>query len=84
VSTSHPENSTRPRALDYTGAALAIVGFMLFASVFVTTFANFGDFGDFASQAQSFGIRAVGGMVLLIVGSALRRHGALVRAGVDP
>ena len=65
----------------YIGTGLQVVGGLLFLSVFVTHFANFGDFSNFEAKAQSFGLRALGGMVLLILGGFMKNVGARGLAG---
>lgn len=72
----------------YTGTAITIAGLLLFLSVFVTAAMNFGDFSNFEADAQSAMLRAIGGIVLLVLGGFVRRLGArgLAGAGVvlDP
>ncbi len=65
----------------YAGLLLMAVGFLIFASVFVTSFLNFGNFNNFDSNARSFGLRAFLGMGLLIAGRMLTRVGARGLAG---
>lgn len=85
----NPMNDTGPRrdvsdgrkAVYYLGTALAIVGVLLFLSVFVSFAANFGDFVDFEGRARSMTGRAVSGVVLIIVGGALQKLGARGLAG---
>jgi len=57
------------------------VGFILFASVFVTAFLDFGDFSNFDANAKSSMLRAGGGMALIIVGAFVRGIGARGLAG---
>jgi hypothetical protein len=65
----------------YLGGGLIAVGLLLFLSVFVTGALNFGNFDDFDGQARSSGLRAVGGMVLMMVGGFVRTVGARGAAG---
>jgi hypothetical protein len=69
------------RALYYTGMALALLGLLLFLSTFVTSAANFGNFDDFEGRARSEGLRAIGGMVLIMIGVFLMSVGARGWAG---
>jgi len=73
--------SERRQGAYYIGAALMILGGLLFASVFLTFFLHFGDFSDFNGRARSSGFRALGGMGLVAVGAMLRRMGARGLAG---
>ena len=61
--------------------ASAGFGFILFMSTFVTGIANFGNFDDFAGQARLEGFRAIGGMILMIVGGIMMNVGARGLAG---
>jgi hypothetical protein len=65
----------------YLGAALMVVGGLLFASVFITFAIHFGDFSNFESHAKSSMIRAFAGMGLLIAGGMIRGIGARGLAG---
>ena len=65
----------------YAGNALAVLGFIIFFSVFVTGVFNFGDFSNFEAEARSAGIRGVLGMALIIVGGFVRSIGAQGLAG---
>ncbi|QDU86541.1 hypothetical protein Pla163_36920 [Planctomycetes bacterium Pla163] len=65
----------------YLGGALIAIGLLLFLSVFVTGALNFGNFDDFDGQARSSGIRAIGGMILMMVGGFVRTVGARGAAG---
>lgn len=72
----------------YVGTGLMIVGFLSFASTFVTFAMSFGDFTDIESKTRSGMLRAFGGMGLMILGMFVRGIGArgLAGAGVvlDP
>ncbi len=65
----------------YLGTGLMALGFILFASTFVTFATRFGDFSDFESNAKSEMFRAFGGMALLVVGGIIRGIGARGLAG---
>ena len=53
------------------GGGFAVVGFLLFLSVFVSSAMNFGNFDNFESQTRSAALRAVGGMAMIIFGVVL-------------
>ncbi|NND98082.1 MAG: zinc ribbon domain-containing protein [Pirellulaceae bacterium] len=65
----------------YVGTGISLVGLLMFLSIFVTAAMSFGDFTNFDSQVSSFGFRAVGGMILMMVGQAIRAVGARGLAG---
>ena len=65
----------------YVGMGLMALGFLLFLSTFVTSFANFGNFDRFEERAQSTGLRALLGMVLMIAGGIVMRIGVAGVAG---
>lgn len=65
----------------YLGMVLMILGFILFASVFVTFFMTFGDFSNFPANAKSSMLRAFLGMALIIAGQFIRMIGARGVAG---
>jgi hypothetical protein len=65
----------------YAGLLLMAVGFLLFASVFVTGFLNFGNFSSFEADVRSSGVRASLGMGLMIAGGFLTRIGVRGLAG---
>ncbi len=69
------------KTLYYVGNGLTAFGFLLFLSTFVTAAINFGDFTDFAGRARSSMFRAVGGMVLIVVGQGLALVGRFGAAG---
>jgi len=65
----------------YVGTAIAAIGFLLFLSVFVTGAMNFGNFDNFKRQAKSEMFRGIGGMILIMVGGAIRTAGERGLAG---
>lgn len=65
----------------YVGMTVMVVGGLMFLSVFITAAINFGDFNNFESDARSSLFRAIGGMVLIIVGGIIRGVGAAGLAG---
>lgn len=75
------EISDGRKAAYYAGWSLSAVGLLLFLSTFVTSALHFGDFNDFQARTSSTMLRAVAGMVLLMVGTGLRTVGARGLAG---
>jgi len=73
--------SEERKAIFYIGTILMVVGGLLFLSTFVTSILSFGDFSNFESRARSAGVRAFGGMILLMIGGAIRGVGARGLAG---
>jgi hypothetical protein len=73
--------SPERKALYRVGQIVALVGLLMFLSTFVTFLWHFGDFTNFEHNARSDGFRAIGGMVLIIAGSALMGVGAAGAAG---
>lgn len=69
------------KSLYYLGMILSGVGLLLFLSTFVTFMANFGNFDNFEARARSEGFRALGGMILLMIGGFLMNVGAKGWAG---
>jgi len=63
------------------GQIVAVVGGLLFLSTFVSAIANFGDFTDFEGRVKSMGFRALGGMVLVMVGAGMMGYGVAGAAG---
>ena len=77
-----PKNISGERQMAfYFGGALMVIGGLLFFSVFITGAMNFGNFNNFESNAQSSMVRALGGMLLLIIGGGIRGIGAKGLAG---
>jgi len=69
------------RSIYMVGQVLVVVGMLTFGSVFVTFAMDFGRFDNFVGRAQSFAMRAFGGMALMIVGGALAGIGRAGLAG---
>jgi hypothetical protein len=65
----------------YAGMGCTGLGMLLFLSVFVTGCANFGNFDNFEGEARSSMARAIGGMVLMMIGGGLMTVGRLGTAG---
>lgn len=63
------------RNLYFCGMALTAIGVVLFGLMLAVFIANFGSFDDLADRIQSQGLRALGGLVLFLVGSQLMRIG---------
>lgn len=72
----------------YVGNALAVVGLLVFGSIFVSAALNFGNFQAMESLGRSAMLRAVIGMGLLVVGMVVRAIGSHGLAGsgvvIDP
>ena len=72
----------------YAGMGCTGLGMLLFLSVFVTGWTNFGNFDNFEGEAKSSMARGIGGMVLMMIGGGLMTVGRLQngRSGVvlDP
>ncbi|MAT70940.1 MAG: hypothetical protein CMJ58_15620 [Planctomycetaceae bacterium] len=69
------------RALYYTGMIITGLGVLSFLSTFVTFLWHFGDFSNFTANARSDGLRALGGIIGIIVGGVLMNVGARGAAG---
>jgi hypothetical protein len=73
--------SPERKAIYYGGMAVAGLGLLLFLSTFVTFLLNFGNFNNFENRVMSEGLRAVGGMVLMVIGAGMINVGARGLAG---
>jgi hypothetical protein len=73
--------STERQMLYYAGMFLSVVGALVFFSMFVTAVMGFGDFTGFGDRGRSFGLRAVVGMGMMIVGRMLMNVGKVGLAG---
>lgn len=69
------------KAAYYLGGIIMGLGFILFASTFVSAALHFGDFSNFESQTRSMIFRALGGMALIVIGGIVRGIGARGLAG---
>lgn len=69
------------KAAFYIGTVIAGLGLLSFLSTFVTFASNFGNFHDFEARGQSIAGRALGGMIMMMVGGAIRGIGARGLAG---
>jgi hypothetical protein len=70
------------KAIYYVGMGLTLVGFLLFASFFVTILSFFGSFGpDIPSKMGGAAARAFIGFALIVVGGFISRIGLLGAAG---
>ena len=65
----------------YVGMAIGVAGLLCFLSIFVSIALNFGNFSNFDGQVQSFVLRAIGGMAMMMLGSVLAVVGRLGAAG---
>ncbi len=65
----------------YLGTIIMIIGLLMFLSVFITGAMHFGDFSNFSANARSSMFRALGGMVLIVIGNIIRMIGSMGLAG---
>lgn len=72
--------SAERKALYRAGQIIALIGLISFLSVFVSAALHFGDFTDFDARGRSMGLRAIGGFIMIFVGSVLA---AIGRAGAS-
>lgn len=63
------------------GQIIVVVGVLMFLSTFVSAIANFGNFDNFEGRAKSMGFRALGGMVMIMVGTGMMGYGVGGAAG---
>src|SRR5689334_15905376 len=77
----NPLISPNRKALFRAGQIIGFLGLLTFLSVFVSAALNFGDFTNFDSDVRSMGLRAVGGMFMMILGGALASVGVAGAAG---
>lgn len=70
------------KVMKYAGGGIAVIGFLLFFSVFISGALNFGNFDDFEARTRSMSIRAVLGMFMIIGGGVL--GGIAARQGRRP
>jgi hypothetical protein len=68
--------SPERKAAYYVGMAMTVIGFLTFASVFVTGAMHFGDFSNFENDARSSMFRAIIGMGLCIGGGIVMSIGS--------
>ena len=73
--------SRQRRLLYHGGFALTLLGVLLFLSTFLTAFTSFGNFDGFDGRAASIGVRALGGIVLVLCGRLAMRIGTAGWAG---
>jgi hypothetical protein len=67
-----PNESPRPwKVMKYVGSGIALIGFLLFFSVFISGAMNFGNFDNFEARTRNMSIRAVLGMFMIIGGGVL-------------
>src|SRR5262245_13302893 len=76
---NEPSASSPRSPLAVLGIVLIVIGFVLFLSTFFSAAANFGNFDNFEERGRSMGLRAVGGMTLIIVGGAISAIGGARR-----
>jgi hypothetical protein len=71
----------RRKGLFRAGQIIVVLGLVSFLSTFVSAALNFGDFTDFEANTRTMALRAVGGMIAILVGSALCTVGVAGAAG---
>jgi hypothetical protein len=80
--------SPERKAAYYVGMVLSVVGLVVFLSTFVTFATHFGDPSGVMAMSGSMMVRAIGGMILMMIGGAVMGIGrkGLAGAGVvlDP
>lgn len=69
------------KGIYYLGISLIAIGLVSFLSVFVSAFSNMGDFINVNQVVQSVGLRSVGGITLMLIGTVMMRVGARGVAG---
>jgi hypothetical protein len=77
----HRQIPPQRKAIFRLGQILALLGFVSFMSTFVSAALNFGDFSNFEADTRSMALRAVGGMIMMIVGGGLITFGVAGAAG---
>lgn len=65
----------------YLGTIIMVIGGLLFLSVFITGALNFGNFDNFEERGSSEFLRAIIGMVLIVIGAVVKDIGAKGFAG---
>jgi hypothetical protein len=80
---AEPKRTISPerQAAYYIGMGLTAVGLLLFLSTFFSAATHTGDFSSFEAQTQSMAIRAISGMVLMMVGGITMGIGRAGPAG---
>lgn len=73
--------SPQRKKVYYIGMGLILLGLVLFLSTFVTFAMNFGNFDNFVGNAQSNFLRAVLGMILMMLGGGMMTVGLRGLAG---
>ena len=73
--------SDERKAAYYIGAAMQVLGLILFGSTFASFACHFGDFGLGPGFGKSLAVRTFGGMGLIIAGVFVRQIGARGLAG---
>jgi hypothetical protein len=76
-----PLISPRRKGLFRAGQTIGVLGLLLFLSTFVSAALNFGDFTNFESDTRSMVIRAVAGMIMMLMGGVLTSIGIAGAAG---
>jgi hypothetical protein len=69
------------KAIYYIGLLFAVIGALMFFSVFISGALHFGDFSNFEEESRSSMLRAFGGMALIVIGAILSAIGRAGAAG---
>lgn len=77
----HRQLPPERKTIFYIGMVVGVIGFLCFISVFISAAMHFGDFSNFAQRARSEAVRAVLGIVMMIIASFLTRIGRMGMAG---
>jgi hypothetical protein len=73
--------SEERKAAYYIGMVISVIGGISFVSVFITGILSFGDFSNFDGRVRSEGLRAIIGMILIVVGQVIASIGRSGLAG---
>lgn len=73
--------SPERKAIHRLGIILVAVGVLTFGSVFVSAALNFGNFDNFGGRTRSMGLRAIGGMAMIMLGAGMTIYGFAGAAG---
>lgn len=69
------------KGIFYFGMIIGGIGFLFFISTFFSAASSFGDFTNFQERGRSQGRRAVGGMIMMMIGSVMVGVGRMGLAG---
>lgn len=75
------KNPPEKNTVYYIGSGIALIGVLMFFSVFLSGAMNFGKFDHFENRVQSMALRAVGGIFLIFLGQVIVGVGAAMGKG---